>query len=77
MNHLAYKMLQAQSWRSGEDPALAYDDVIQLIGRFNAALQDCDFGAAKKIIAALFSLDREDQDDPKSQEVQRADLGIF
>ena len=58
-----------------DDPALVFDDVSQLIGRFNAALQDCEFGAARKIIAALFSLDREDWDDARSLEVQNADLG--
>jgi len=64
-------------WGGGgdDDPALAFDDVTQLNGRFNAALQDCDFGSAKYIIAALFSLDREDLDDARSLEVQRADLG--
>ena len=70
--------LQAQNWQAAGNAAVSaldFEDVRELIGRFNAALQDCDYSTARCIIAALFSLDRVDSDDFRAKEVQSADLG--
>ena len=69
------------TWVSGDDggpladgTALAFEDINEFIGRFNATMHDCDFCAATRFIEALFTVDRNDAQDEKSCEVQRTDL---
>ena len=58
-----------------DESLLAFDDVGQLVKRFNQALEVCDFGAAAAIIQALFQVDRHnDSEDSHAVEVQRIDL---
>ena len=58
-----------------DESLLAFDDVGQLVKRFNQALEVCDFGAAAAIIQALFQVDRHnDSEDFHAVEVQRIDL---
>ena len=57
-----------------DESLLAFDDVGQLVKRFNQALEVCDFGAAAAIIQALFQVDRHnDSEDSHAVEVQRID----
>lgn len=51
-----------------------FEDVRELIGRFNAALTSCDYGAAARIIEALFNFDRHGAESFQAKECQRTDL---
>ena len=58
-----------------DDDLLTFEDVGELVKRFNNALVHCDFVAAACIIEALFAIDRHrDGEDFQAYEVQRTDL---